>query len=255
MEQSRVTSYRGVQGAVHSVETFGTVDGPGIRYVVFLQGCSLRCLYCHNPDTLTKKGGTLWRAEDLVKEILRYRTFIQSGGVTFSGGEPLCQPEFVEACTKLLHEEGLHVAVDTSGIEPIQSTAVRSAVDAADLLLLDIKGADTTVARALTGQGNGNAFAMLDYCQQTNKPVWIRHVLLRNYTLEERQLRLLNEKLQPYTCIRKLELLPFHKMGETKWEAMGRSYLLTDIPATTTKEVEWAAAFFSQAAFPVEYSK
>lgn len=241
-----------VKGTVHHTETFGAVDGPGLRFVFFLQGCPLRCLYCHNPDAVPLSGGVEWTAGQAAREVLRYKSFIKSGGVTFSGGEPLLQAEFVRAVSALLHsgEERIHVAVDTAGCQPL--AAVREAIDEADLLLLDIKANDADVSLELTGMDNHASFATLDYCEQTGKPVWLRHVLLRGYTLDRVQLEALARRLRPYRCIERIELLPFHKLGEAKWENMGRPYLLGDTPATTRQELEEAKRIFTELGFTVQ---
>lgn len=234
-EESDLSS---VRGSLYSRETFGTVDGPGIRYIFFLQGCLYRCLYCHNPDSVACRGGELWTAGQVLEETLRYKNYIRSGGVTFSGGEPLMQAEFVEACTRLLHSRGIHVAVDTAGV-PLTDAAA-SAVNNADILLLDIKAIDDEMCRRLTGQTNRYSLEMLDYCEKIGKPVWLRQVLLRGYTLDDAQLNLLAQHLSKYSCIDRVELLPFHKLGEPKWEGLDRSYTLADVEATTREEADAA---------------
>jgi pyruvate formate-lyase 1-activating enzyme len=239
-----------ITGSVYHTETFGAVDGPGIRYVLFLQGCSLHCLYCHNPDAIALRGGEIWTVRQAFEEILRYRRFIQSGGITFSGGEPLLQAEFVQTVSALLKQEGIHIAIDTAGHVPLQK--VQTAVDMADLLLLDIKAEDTGICKALTGSGNENAFRLLDYCEQHSKPVWIRHVLLHGYTLADDQLHALAKRLQSYRCIERVELLPFHKLGEPKWENVKMEYLLTDTPATTKAEHEHAKKIFAEYGFEAQ---
>lgn len=236
-----------VRGRIYHTESFGAVDGPGIRYVFFLQGCNLRCLYCHNPDALPFSGGEIWTAGEVVAETLRYKNFIKSGGVTLSGGEPLVQPEFVFAVTKLLHQEGIHVAIDTSGAEPLERT--REAIDEADLLLLDIKAIDNDLSVKLCGQGNAGTFETLDYCEKIGKPVWIRHVLLQGYTLDEDMLKRLAQRLIEYSCIERVELLPFHKMGEVKWRATNLNYKLYDTPATTPEELDSAKDIFRENGF------
>ena len=239
-----------ITGQIHHTESFGAVDGPGIRYVFFLQGCSLHCLYCHNPDAIARQGGKPWTAGDVVQEALRYRKFIQSGGVTFSGGEPLLQAKFVWAASVLLRQEGIHVAVDTAGHVPLAHC--QKAVDEVDMLLLDIKAEDTERCKLLTGKGNENAFQLLDYCEAHQKPVWIRHVLLRGYTMDDQQLEKLAERLKRYRCIQRIELLPFHKLGEPKWAETGMAYQLADTPATTREEVTRAKAFFEARGFVVQ---
>lgn len=234
-----------VTGSVHKTESFGAVDGPGIRYIFFLQGCPLRCLYCHNPDAVSGKGGTVWTAQQVVKEVMRYKSYIKSGGVTFSGGEPLLQPGFVYASTQLLKDEGIHTAIDTSGCQNPEDPAVREAITAADLILLDIKGWNTDTAITLTGKDTKNALATLDYCESIQKPVWIRHVLITGYTLDDGQLSSLADFLTGYKCVKRVELLPFHKLGEPKWEHIERQYLLRDTPATTKEQVEHAKFIMS----------
>ena len=228
--------YKDVTGAVHSVETLGALDGPGLRYIVFLQGCLLRCKYCHNPDTWACSGGTRITAGEQADEILRYRRYI-TGGITVSGGEPLLQPEFTEALIRECRSRGIsHAAIDTSGAVPLEKC--RAAVDSADLILLDIKAFDDAVALELTGLGTKNAWELLNYCEASGKAVWIRHVLTPGITVFENgadgkpfadgdAFRAGNPmltdgaaRLREYRCIAKIELLPFHKMGEYKWDEL-----------------------------------
>lgn len=179
--------YMSVQGNIHSVESFGTLDGPGLRYVVFLQGCSLRCRYCHNPDTWNMKGGTSQSAQEVVHDILSYKNFIKDGGgVTISGGEPLRQPEFALELITLLKEAGIHTALDTAGSVPLEIS--KPVLDAVDMVLLDIKSLDDKLCFSLTGMGgNANTLATLSYLQKINKRVWLRHVLVPSWTLEEKK--------------------------------------------------------------------
>lgn len=237
-----------VTGRIHSIESFGTLDGPGIRYVLFLQGCPLRCLYCHNPDTLAATGGTVRAAGEVMDDILTYRPFIARGGVTLSGGEPLLQPDFVCELLDGCREKNLHSAVDTSGVVPLARSA--PALDRADLILLDIKALDDDLCMTLTGTGITNALATLDYCESAGKPVWIRHVLVPGYTLDAARLERLADYLRPYTCIRKIELLPFHKLGEYKWETLGYSYRLKDTPPPTDAQLQAARDIFDSPARP-----
>ena len=233
---------------IHHVETFGTVDGPGVRYVFFLQGCPLRCLYCHNPDSIDPHAGEEWTADRAVQEVLRYRSFIQ--GVTFSGGEPLLQPEFVREVAQRLRARGIHIAIDTAGAPDLpRSTA---AIDAADLVLLDVKSAWDELSRKLTGRSNARAFTTLDYCEHTGKRVWLRHVLIPGWTLKSGQLTALARKLRPYKCIELVELLPFHQMGAHKWEEAGMSYQLKGLPPAHPKEVLQAVDYFEDMGFEVQ---
>ena len=233
-----------VTGRIHSIESFGTLDGPGIRYVLFLQGCPLRCLYCHNPDTLDPAGGKTMTTGDVLADILTYRPFIARGGVTLSGGEPLLQPAF--ACELLdgCREQRLHTALDTSGAVPLTRSA--PALDRADLILLDIKALDADLCATLTGASPDNTLATLDYCESTGKAVWIRHVLVSGHTLDAARLERLADHLLRYACIRKIELLPFHKMGEYKWESLGYAYRLKDTPPPTDAQLQMAREIFSR---------
>lgn len=250
MDQLEMNQIKAEKGFMHHIESFGAVDGPGIRFVFFLQGCSLRCLYCHNPDAITQRGGKVWTADEAVHEVLRYRNYIRDGGVTFSGGEPLLQSEFVHATSVLLRKEGIHVAIDTAGCIPVEHA--KAAIDEADLILLDIKAADTALCQKITGRGNEHAFALLDYCEMVGKPVWVRHVLLRGYTLLKEHLIHLAKRLMPYRCIQRVELLPFHKLGEPKWEEIGLQYQLKEIPATTQEEVVAGMKVFRSYGFSVQ---
>jgi len=233
-----------VTGRIHSIESFGTLDGPGIRYVLFMQGCPLRCLYCHNPDSRSLEAGTLMTAGEVLADIVTYRPYIKRGGVTLSGGEPLLQPEFVCELLDGCREQRLHSAIDTSGAIPL--SAASPALDRADLILLDIKALDDDLCVPLTGASNRNTLATLEYCEAAGKAVWIRHVLVPGYTLDEARLERLADHLLRYACIRKIELLPFHKMGEYKWEALKCPYELKATPAPTDAQLLRARAIFQR---------
>ena len=244
------------KGYVHSIETLGAVDGPGLRFVLFLQGCPLRCKFCHNPDTWHFDGGEEYTVEEMVSKILRYRTYIKSGGVTISGGEPLRQAEFVFALIKKLHEEQIHVAIDTSGIY-CEGVAFDAAMEA-DLLLLDIKSFDREKAIELTGFPTDNAWKILEERQKRNLPVWIRHVMVPEWTIrtldpdgkiidsEEKwkseNVELIEglRRLNDYSCIERVDLLPFHKMGEFKYEEAHIPYSLKDTKEPTEDVIQWA---------------
>ena len=223
-------------GRIHSYETFGAVDGPGVRFIVFLQGCPLRCLYCHNPDSWDMAAGTEVTVEEVVAKILPYRSFYKNGGVTISGGEPMAQHRFVLELVRALKKEGLHTAIDTSGGVPL--SVCRETIDAADMLLLDIKSLDADLSRRITGNGAvlENEKEYLDYCEATGKRVWIRHVVVPGLTLEEEKLRALRRFLDGYECVERIEPLPFHKLGEHKWEA--GAYTLAATEAPTAEEME-----------------
>ncbi len=231
-----------VTGRIHSVETFGTVDGPGVRYVVFLQGCALRCKYCHNPDTWQRDGGTETNSEDVVKDMIAYTSFIRSGGITVSGGEPLLQPAFTKDIIERAKAAGFHTAIDTAGSVALEYS--QAVIDAVDLVLLDVKNIDDQQSWRLTGRGNEQTLATLDYCEKIGKPVWVRHVLLPGWTLQEEQLNRLATYLAPFSCIEQVELLPFHKMGEYKWKELGYNYSLATTPEPSSKDVRMAREIF-----------
>lgn len=225
-----------LKGRIHSVETFGAVDGPGIRFVVFFQGCPLRCVYCHNPDSWNAGGGSETTVGALIDEITRYKSFIIKGGVTLSGGEPLLQHEFAKQLLRACREQGLHTAIDTSGCIPLETC--KGAVDEADMLLLDIKAVDTAASKQISGMGNENALELLRYCEAVKKPVWIRHVLLPGYTLDAAQAHRMGELLRSFSCVEKVELLPFHKMGEYKWAELKLEYTLDAVLPPPPDQVE-----------------
>lgn len=228
-----------IKGRIHSIETFGAVDGPGIRYVVFLQGCALRCAYCHNPDSWNTDGGEETTSAEVVSDILQYRNFIKSGGVTVSGGEPMLQPEFTADILRRCNALGINTALDTSGYAP-EKTAFMLA-ECTDLLLLDIKAADDELCVKLTGKSNRYAIKLLDYCEKIGREVIIRHVLVPDLTLTEDNLNRLAERLEKYSCVTKTELLPFHKIGEYKWKQLELPYTLAETLPPTSAQTEFAA--------------
>ena len=238
-----------IYGRIHSLESFGTLDGPGVRFVVFLQGCPLRCRYCHNPDTQPFDGGREVTVSELMRQIESCRNFIRSGGVTLSGGEPLAQPEFARDLLMRCRAAGVHTALDTSGAYALPHS--RSVIEAADLLLLDIKAFDSELCRKLTGADNSNALATLDDCEANGKPVWIRHVLVPGYTLDPEQLEALAAYLAPFRCVERVELLPFHRLAEFKWRALGVEDPLAGVPEPVESEIKTAAEIFSAAGLTV----
>ncbi len=232
----------GVTGHVHSVESFGTLDGPGIRYVLFLQGCGLRCKYCHNPDTWQMGGGRVMDSDEIIRDILTYKNFIRSGGVTLSGGEPLLQPEFATDILIKCKENGIHTALDTAGAVPLSVS--KYVLDAADLILLDIKALDNKLCKQLTGRGNEETLETLAYCETKHKPVWLRHVLVPGYTLDQKLLEALADYLSYFSCIELIELLPFHKMGEFKWKELRLPYVLEDTQPPDKQSLKMAREIF-----------
>ena len=236
-----------MQGKIHSLESFGTVDGPGIRFVVFLQGCPLRCLYCHNPDTWDTKGGSkyLFTPDELLAEVLRYKSFIAKGGVTVTGGEPLLQAEFVKEFFLLCKEEGIHTALDTSGA--IITERALNALDNTDLVLLDVKSIDAVQHKELTGVKMNNTLKCLEYLEENNIPTWVRHVIVPGWTDNDTLLKKLADFLSPYQCVEKVELLPYHDMGTRKYEQMGLEYSLKGVAPLSDERLQNAMRIFEKA--------
>ena len=231
-------------GRIHSVESCGTVDGPGLRFVIFLQGCPLRCLYCHNPDSWDSSKGEERTVEEMVKEVLKYKSYIRfsKGGVTISGGEPLVQKEFVIALLTRLKEEGIHTAIDTSGITNPES--VKEIYELVDLVLLDLKCSDEQIHQELTGVSNTNPIKTLNYLSSIGKPVWLRHVLVPGWTTKPELLEALAKLVSKVENLVRFEFLPFHQMGLYKWEELGLEYKLKDNERPSREEVAEAVEIF-----------
>lgn len=228
-------------GRVHSLESFGTVDGPGIRFVVFMQGCPLRCQFCHNPDTWDVQKGSEYTPTQLFEEIMKYKSYMDfsGGGVTFTGGEPLLQAEFILEVSKLCKKFGISVAIDTSGF--IWNDKVKEILDYTDIVLLDIKNYDPMVYQSVTGVALAPSLKLLDYLKEKNINTWIRYVLVPQLTDNLDSIKQLSEHLDHYPNVSKIELLGFHKMGEYKWKELGLEYKLTDTKEPSKelmKEVE-----------------
>ena len=232
-------------GYIHSIETFGTLDGPGIRYVIFLQGCPLRCKFCHNPDTWRVGAGKKRTADDLVNEIKSYLPYYKSsgGGVTVSGGEPLLQAEFLLTLFKKLKKLGVHTAIDTSGFAEVEK--VKEMLNYTDLVLLSIKHADPEKHQNICGRSSERPRAFARYLTKINKPVWIRYVIIPGLTDDDESLDKLTEWINPMENVTRLELLPYHSMGMYKWEKLGLSYSLTDVPIPAPEQMELLRKRFS----------
>lgn len=230
-----------MNGKIHSIETFGTVDGPGIRFVIFMQGCTLKCKYCHNRDTWNVKAGTSTSVPELVKEILKYKSYIDNsdGGVTVSGGEPLLQAEFITELFKELKKLGIHTALDTSGAIPI-SDQIKELLKYTDLVLLDIKHINPEKCVNLTGFTNKNTLEFAKYLSNINLPVWIRQVLVPGYTDDKFDLLDLKKFIENLSNVEKVELLPYHNLGKFKWDEIGDTYELSDVTPPTPEEIEKA---------------
>ena len=231
-----------VMGKVHSIESFSAVDGPGIRVVVFLQGCFLRCIYCHNPDTWDVNGGKKMSAEDVAKKVLEYENYITKGGVTLSGGEPLLQTEFALNLLKILKEKNLHTACETAASLPLKR--VKDVLKYIDLVILDLKSIDEESCKKICRLDVNSSLDLLNYCEKTKKDVWVRHVIVPQYTLNFEKLKEMAVFLKKFSVIKKAKLLAFHKMGEYKWKELNFEYDLYDLRVPTQKEIDLAVKIF-----------
>ncbi|MBE5744821.1 MAG: pyruvate formate lyase-activating protein [Clostridiales bacterium] len=232
-----------MNGRIHSFESFGTVDGPGIRFVVFLQGCPLRCQYCHNPDTWGA-GGKEYSVEDVVNRALKYKNYFgNGGGVTVTGGEPLLQLEFVTELFTALKEKGLHTCIDTSGItfHPDDKENVekhKKLLSVTDLVMLDIKHIDDAACKKLTGQSNKNTLAFARFLSDNHTPIWIRQVLVPTITDDDGVLQRTRAFIDTLTTVERIEVLPYHTLGVVKYEKLGMEYPLQGLEAPSKERVE-----------------
>ncbi len=227
-----------MKGYIHSTESFGTVDGPGIRYVVFFQGCPLRCQYCHNPDTWKFGGGREVTAEELLAEYDSYKEFLKSGGITATGGEPLAQADFLTELFSLARLRGIHTCLDTSGavFTADSHEKIDRVLDYTDLVMLDIKHIDSAAHKKLTGQGNENILAFAEYVSSRKIPLWIRHVVVPGITDGEDELFRLGEYISRLKSLKALDVLPYHDMGKSKYTELGIKYPLDSIPPLPKEE-------------------
>lgn len=225
---------------IHSIESFGTHDGPGIRMVVFVQGCQFRCLYCANPDTMDVKGGSFIEIEEIVQRAIRQkRYFAKTGGVTVSGGEPLLQRKALKQLFRRLHEEGINTTLDTNGRLIDQQT--KELLEETDLLMLDVKHFNEEWHRKLTGLTNKNTFKVAAHREETGKPMWLRYVLVPGWSDQEEHLHELGQFFRDYKHIERIEVLPYHMLGVHKWEALGMEYQLKGIEPPTQQKLDATA--------------
>lgn len=234
-----------IKGRIHSVESFGSADGPGVRYIVFLKGCNMRCQYCHNPDTWAKDGGELMTPEEVLKKALRYKTYWkEKGGITVSGGEALLQIDFVTELFRLAKEKGVNTCLDTSGNPFSLEEPFKSKFDElmkyTDLFMLDIKHMDDAAHRKLTGQTNQNILKMAAYLSDHGKAMWIRHVLVPGITTEEDELHRLRSFLDTLKTVERVEVLPYHTLGVFKWKELGIPYQLEGVDPPTKEQIDRA---------------
>lgn len=229
-------------GKIHSIETFGTVDGPGVRFVVFFQGCPMRCQYCHNPDTWELADGQERSAAEILEQMTRNLAFYRTGGITATGGEPMLQMEFLTELFTLAKVQGIHTCLDTSGImyEEARQKEIDALLAVTDLVMLDIKHIDNTAHKILTGHENQNILEFARYLDAMQKPVWIRHVVVPGITFEKEELAGLGKFLKTLSNVEKLEVLPYHAMGKVKYDNLGMDYVLKDTPQLTKEEAKEA---------------
>ena len=239
---AELLSEENMLGYIHSFETFGLVDGPGVRFVAFLNGCSMRCKYCHNPDTW-EMGGDTYTPSEVFKRALKYKSYWgKNGGITVSGGEPMLQMQFVTELFAEAKKKGVSTCLDTSGVafNPTDTENVDKLLDVTDLVMLDIKHIDDEKHKELTGHSNKNILEFAKYLDSKNIPVWIRHVVVPGITLDEKYLEKLGNFVGTLSNVEKLETLPYHSLAIPKYEKLGIAYPLLDTPNATKEQADWA---------------
>ena len=230
---------------VHSYESMGTYDGPGLRLVVFLQGCPFRCLYCANPDTISGEGGKPTETEEIVKMAVSQKPFFgRRGGVTFSGGEPTVQAKALSPIFDRLHEEGINICLDTNG--GIWNSDVEELLGKTDLVLLDMKQINPERHMNLTGRSNEQTLKTAQWLEEHEKPFWLRYVLVPGISDFEEDIRALGEHFRNYKMLQRIEILPYHTLGIHKYESLGQEYLLKDTPHNTPEQLDRAKRLFSE---------
>ncbi len=226
-----------MEGKIHSFESLGALDGPGVRFVVFMQGCHLKCKYCQNRDTWDLCNGTSYSVDQLVSKVLRYKNYITpNGGITISGGEPLLQSKFLIELFIKLKEHNIHTCIDTAGIINLTND-IKKLIDLTDLFLLDIKCINDEKCIYLTGVSNKKELAFAKYLSDNNKPMWIRQVLVPGITDDEQDLLKLKEFIGTLKTVQKVEILPYHDLGKFKWEKLGYKYELDKYRTANTDDI------------------
>ncbi|MGB9814019.1 MAG: pyruvate formate-lyase-activating protein [Thermovenabulum sp.] len=228
----------GIKGRIHSIETMGTLDGPGIRFVIFTQGCPLRCAYCHNPDTWDPLGGFVIDVEEIFNKILRYKTYMDfsGGGVTLSGGEPTLQPDFAAELFKRCKNAGINTALDTSGY--CEQKDLAKILPYTDLVLFDVKHPNQKEHIKLTGKDNEKIIQNLSFIDSMGVKIWIRYVLVPGITDSPELIKKLADFLTLFRSIEKVEILPYHNLGVHKWKALGLNYPLSKINPPSAEDIK-----------------
>ncbi len=227
-------------GRIHSFETCGTVDGPGIRFIVFLQGCLMRCKYCHNRDTWDQTDGRDVSVDEIIQEVVTYRHFIKAsgGGVTASGGEAMLQPEFVRDFFLAAKNQGIHTCLDTNGHIRKHTDIIDEVLDATDLVMLDLKQLNDEIHQDLVGVSNRRTLDFARYLHQRGQKTWIRYVVVPGYSDDEDSAHRLGEFIKGMDNIEKVEMLPYHQLGEHKWETLGYEYELKEVGVPPQETME-----------------
>ncbi len=230
---------------VHSYESMGTFDGPGLRLVVFLQGCNFRCLYCANPDTIPTNGGKETAPEEIIRMAMSQKPFFgKKGGITFSGGEPTFQAKALIPLFKQLKEKGIHICLDSNG--SIWNEAVEELLSLTDLVLLDVKQFNANRHQQLTNRSNQQTLQTAEWLEKQGKPFWLRYVLVPGYSDSKEDIIALGQHFQSHTMIQRVEILPYHTLGVHKYEALGQPYLLQGVKENTPEQLEAAKALFEK---------
>ena len=229
-------------GYIHSIETFGTVDGPGVRFVVFLKGCPMRCIYCHNPDTWSMDNATLMTSEEILTKYAKNASFYKNGGITVTGGEPLLQLDFVIDLFKKAKEKNIHTCLDTSGITFNEKdlSKYEQLIKVTDLVMLDIKHINNTKHKEITEKENDNILRFAKFLDQNNVNMYIRHVIVENYTTDEKDLFELGRFIGSLKNVKALDVLPFHNLGKVKYEKLGVPYKLKDMEDLSKEKAQIA---------------
>lgn len=229
---------------IHSIESLGTFDGPGIRLVFFLQGCNFKCVYCANPDTIEMKQARSYTTDDILQMARNQQPYFgKRGGITVSGGEPLLQAKALLPVFRALKSEGFNTCIDTNGAA--LTVSVKLLLEFTDLVLLDIKQMNSTAHKRLTGTNHSNTLRFAAYLEQIQKPTWIRYVLVPGYTDQEDDLHALGKYVSGMQHVEKIEILPYHHLGKHKYEALGWEYQLNEVPLNSVEQIERARSLLS----------